>query len=134
MSIAHHIKGIRIARSKTGSGRIRPALLAFLMLLALFSAILVLAFARAVDTWNWVAWSVLPLIAFNAIWISGGAATAVLGLLAPKVKFVLPSHKPTPRGNSAILITLCGEQPEPVATYLQGLANGLKAINLGNKT
>ena len=123
-----------MARSKTGLIPVRPALLAFLTLLVLFSAILILAFARAVDTWNWVAWSVLPLIAFNAMWISGGAATSVLGLFAPKVKRVAPSDTPKPRGNTAILITLCGEQPEPVANYLQCLVDGLKAINLGDKT
>ncbi|MEN0001590.1 MAG: glucans biosynthesis glucosyltransferase MdoH [Pseudomonadota bacterium] len=134
MSIAHHIKGTNVARPKTGFARPRPALLAFLVLLGLFSAILILAFARAVDTWNWVAWSVLPLIAFNAIWISGGAATSVLGLLSPKAKRMEPHETPTPRGETAILITLCGEPPEPVATYLQGLAVGLKTIGLGAKT
>lgn len=134
MSIAHHIKGIRVAKPKTGFARPRPALLAFLILLGLFSMMLILAFARAVDTWNWVAWSVLPLIAFNALWISGGAATSVLGLLAPRARRMGLGDTPMPRGNTAILITLCGEPATPVAAYLEGLASGLATTGLSDKT
>ncbi|MFQ6550563.1 glucans biosynthesis glucosyltransferase MdoH [Aestuariibius sp. 2305UL40-4] len=106
----------------------------FLLLLAVFSFVLVFAFAQAVDTWNWVAWSVLPLMAANALWISGGAATSILGLLMSKAK---PAEEPVgwqPEGQTAVLLTLCGEDPEPVAKFLNGLSRGLAREGLADST
>jgi membrane glycosyltransferase len=102
----------------------------FGVLLAVFSLGLVLVFARAVDTWNWVAWSILPLMAANALWISGGAATSLLGLIAPRGDALEPPATWRPQSKTAVLITLCGEEPEPVARYLSQLHDGLAALGL----
>ena len=112
--------GVR-ARSRRPS----QALVIFLTLLFGFAGMLVWAFAQAVDTWTWVVWAVLPLIAANALWISGGAATAILGLMVPTPK--APGAAPgwTPACKTALLITLCGEDPAPVARYLDDLHKGM---------
>ena len=134
VSIAQHIKGLVVPIRASGAARPRPALVLFLFLLAVFSILLLLAFARAVDDWNWVAWSVLPLMAANAVWISGGAATSILGLLAQRGAVAGPPTAWRPHGKTAVLITLCGEEPEPVTRYLESLCDGFGHIALDKNT
>jgi membrane glycosyltransferase len=52
------------------------------MTAALAGAVIV-AFVLSVDAWTPMAMASLPLLVISAIWIAGGAATAVLGLFRP---------------------------------------------------
>jgi membrane glycosyltransferase len=85
--------------------------------LSLFmAAAIFVSFAGSVTAWTPAAILALPLVGLTAIWISGGAATALLGLFLPRAHPVAaPAHwRPTSR--SAILVTLCKEDPLPVPT------------------
>ncbi|MEL6435538.1 MAG: glucans biosynthesis glucosyltransferase MdoH [Pseudomonadota bacterium] len=134
VSVAQHMKARVATLNDVVVQGLRSSLVLFLALLGLFSLVLVLAFARAVDDWNWVSWSVLPLIAANSIWISGGAATSMLGLFAPRGVRSGPPKTWQPHSKTAVLITLCGEEPEPAADYLHGLFRGLGQKGLRRNT
>jgi membrane glycosyltransferase len=114
---------------------VRPRALFFAVTTALALAITA-AFAGAVTHWSVFAWAALPLVLMNALWISGGAATALLGTArlfsrtGPEI--AAPADR-LPTGRTALLITLCGEDPEPPARYLGALAreldqNGLRSL------
>ena len=111
-----------------------PARLVFALMLAALAAAPVLSFAQAVDSWTWIAWAALPLVAATAVWSAGGAATSLLGLLAPVPAVRGPRPAWVPRGQTAILLTLCGEAPEPVARHLADLACGLARAGLSGQT
>jgi membrane glycosyltransferase len=94
--------------------------------LSLFmAAAIFVSFAGSVTAWTPAAILALPLVGLTAIWISGGAATALLGLFLPRAHPVAaPAHwRPTSR--SAILVTLCKEDPLPVAEHLAALHAGV---------
>jgi len=98
----------------------RSATAAFAAATAAFTAVVFLSFLLSVVSWTPMAVAALPLILGSALWISGGAATALLGLVAS------PRRPPaaadvSPSGTTAVLMTLCREDPEPVAAYLSGL-------------
>jgi membrane glycosyltransferase len=93
------------------------------MTLALASAVFA-AFVLSIEQWTPMAFASLPLLATSAVWIAGGAATAVIGLFRPRSFDPPPSGRP-PAGKTAILLTLCREDPGPVATYLAGLRASL---------
>ncbi len=134
MSVAQHLKGRAIPGTANGSKSHRPIRVLFGVLLAVFSLGLVLVFARAVDSWNWAAWAVLPLMAANALWISGGAATSLVGLFARRAD---PYSSPSawqPNSHTAVLITLCGEDPVPVSRYIKGLCADLNSHGLSGST
>ncbi len=89
------------------------------------TALILAAFADAVQYWSWVPWVVLPFACANALWIAGGATTAILGLIernTPRVE-IEPDWRPD--NQTAILITLCGEDPKPLARYLTQFSNGM---------
>lgn len=134
MSIVEQIRQSRDCWTFPVRSMRRAPLAAFVVLLAVFSIMLVAAFAQAVDSWTWAAWAVLPLIAMNAVWISGGAATALIGLMFPKTLNEAAPANWRPREKTAILLTLCGEDPDPVATYLTSLAAALQQEGLSKNT
>jgi membrane glycosyltransferase len=105
-------------------------LAAYLCLMLLGALAVIGAVAAAVDTWSPTAWTALGLVAIAALWISGGAATAILGLLVsvPAPLAVPASWRPA-RG-TAILLLLCGEPPAPIADYLRTLRRGADALGL----
>ncbi|SHH34366.1 membrane glycosyltransferase [Marivita hallyeonensis] len=109
-------------------------MLVFVSLLAVLSTAIVVAFAQAVDEWTWIAWAVLPLMAVNAVWISGGAATAIIGAFGPHKTPPEAPHRWRARSKTAILVTLCGEEPKPVARHLASLASGLARQDLADAT
>ena len=86
------------------------------------------AFTGAVTQWSAFAWVALPLVLMNALWISGGAATALLGTArligGTGVETAAPADR-LPAGRTALLVTLCGEDPEPLAHHLRALAQDL---------
>ena len=112
----------------------RTPLAIFFGLLVLTSLMLVAAFVQAVDRWTWATWAVLPMIAMNALWVSGGAATALLGLMTPKDRATPAPAGWKPRQKTANLITLCGEDPGPIADYLTSLSQAFKRVGLAQST
>jgi membrane glycosyltransferase len=98
------------------------------------AAMIVAGFAWSVSEWSAGAFFALPLVAITSLWISGGAATAILGLLssAPRSKLVPDGW--TPSAPTAILVTLCGEDSVPLACHLATLRAGLVQTGLGDKT
>lgn len=99
---------------------------AFFGVTTLLSLAIVVAFAHAVESWTPFAWAALPLVFINALWIAGGAATALVGLAQPDRKPQVPPTTWLPSGRTAILVTLCGEDPRPLAEYLTQLASDLE--------
>ncbi|MEX1233472.1 MAG: glucans biosynthesis glucosyltransferase MdoH [Roseovarius sp.] len=107
---------------------------AFFALTALFAAALTSAFAMAITEWTPLAMAALPLMALNAAWISGGAVTALIGLLRPARAALMPPPNWMPEGRTAILVTLCKEDPQPVARYLADLRASLDRAGLSEHT
>lgn len=97
-------------------------------------AVVVAVVADSVDQWTPTAGLALILVALGAIWVAGGAATAILGLLQPQsVAPAIPNDwRPTQR--TAILILLCGEPAESLAEYLKALHRRSHALNLADTT
>ncbi|MDX8352516.1 glucans biosynthesis glucosyltransferase MdoH [Cognatiyoonia sp. IB215182] len=130
MSVVEHItKAPLDARSLRISPRFAFIGLNFAIALAVFAA-----FVLSVDHWNAAAVLISLLTLINAIWISGGAATAILGLFVPTKRKIAAPATWQPQGKTAVLITLCGEAPAPVATYLQGFASSLSKADLTRQT
>lgn len=110
------------------------ARLVFFGLSALISLAISFAFASAITQWTWVAWAALPLVLVNALWIAGGAATALLGLMQSRLPRRMPPAEWHPKGNTALLVTLCGEDATPLADHLDQLALDLERAGLKAKT
>ena len=124
-----------LAEPRSGAGAATaawhaPRTMAVLLTLGLTVAV-VSAFATSVTTWTSSARIALPLVAVTAVWISGGAATALLGLLLrPAQRADVAAHwRPSTR--TAILVTLCKEDPRPIARHLQALHPALHRAGLG---
>jgi len=92
------------------------------------------AFALSVSQWTPLVLAALPLLALNAAWVSGGAATSLIGLLRPAEPMPLPATHWTPSGRTAILVLLCKEDPGAVATYLRDLRASLDRAGLDRTT
>jgi membrane glycosyltransferase len=107
---------------------------AFFGVTALLSLAIVAVFAHAVESWTPFAWAALPLVFINALWIAGGAATALVGLAQPDRKPLAPPTAWLPSGRTAVLVTLCGEDPRPLADYLMQLAADLERRGLKPST
>lgn len=97
---------------------------------------IVLVFALSVTEWSLPALLALPLLLLNAAWISGGAATAILGLRHRASPMASDTPPPgwVPGGRTAILLTMCKEPPEPVASYLADLHRALGRAGLSEST
>ncbi len=83
--------------------------------------LVVWAFSASISTWTPAAALTLALITISAGWISGGAATAIIGLLAQSSRSAAPPKNWTPARKTAILVTLCGEDSAPLANHLANL-------------
>ncbi|MFA8386261.1 MAG: glucans biosynthesis glucosyltransferase MdoH [Pelagibaca sp.] len=88
-------------------------------------------FALSIVEWTGASLVAFVLIGLGAIWISGGAATSVLGLLQQQVAPVSPSSDWQPVEKTAILVLLCGEDARPLAKYLSELHRGLNRRGFG---
>jgi membrane glycosyltransferase len=109
------------------------ATVTFVAVTAALAGAVLIAFVLSVDVWTPVAMASLPLLVASAIWIAGGAATALLGLSRPApVKGPLSARPPA--GTTAILLTLCREDPAPAAAYLAGLRASLDRVGLDAST
>ncbi len=108
---------------------------AFFGLTVGLASVITLAFAASVTSWTLAALVALPLVAVNALWIAGGAATAIVGVKRRASR--LPGDPPAewqPVGKTAIIVTLCKEPPHPVARYLRDLHASLRRHRLEQAT
>lgn len=99
--------------------------------LALTPAIVVIVVtAASLGRWDLFAMLALVLMVPCVLWISGGAATAILGLTRSGVARQAVPAAWAPVTKTAILITLCRETPEPVAKRAGALARAIRAAGL----
>lgn len=98
------------------------------------SLAIILTFAGGVTVWTPAAVIALPLVALAGFWISGGAATALLGVALPDAERTVVPETWTPAGRTAILVTLCGEAPKSLARHLAAFCAGLDRAGLGGTT
>ncbi|MEL7212298.1 MAG: glucans biosynthesis glucosyltransferase MdoH [Pseudomonadota bacterium] len=106
----------------------------YIVATVLMTSAIVVSFALSMSDWTPATFVALPLVAITALWISGGAATAVLGLFTPAKRPVSVPSAWSPTGRTAILVTLCGEDPVPLAHYLTTLRGGLNMAGLSDTT
>ncbi|MDG3040505.1 glucans biosynthesis glucosyltransferase MdoH [Roseicyclus marinus] len=90
------------------------------------------AVAGAIPAWTPTSVAAMVLVTLSALWISGGAATAILGLLQPRVRAAAIPESWRPQGRTAVLLTLCGEPADKVATALADLRRGLDRLGLAD--
>jgi membrane glycosyltransferase len=107
---------------------------AFLALTAGLAGAIVAAVGSAMPRWDAPSVLAMALVTLSALWIAGGAATAVLGVLQPRAPRAAPPAGWRPRGRTAILLTLCGEPAGAAAASLAGLSDGLDRLGLGDGT
>jgi len=125
----------RILAAPASAGRRGIGWLAAYLALMLFGAVAVTGVAAGyVEDGSFATCLALALMALGALWISGGAATAILGCLhAPASRNAVTGHW-VPSQTTAILVLLCGEAPTPVARYLRSLRRRADALGLANTT
>lgn len=131
MSLAEPRLTARIARPDWHRPRSVVAGLTAAMTLAIVGA-----FSTSVVSWTPAAFVALHLVTLAGIWISGGAATALLGLFSPATTVARgePGEDWRPSSRTAILVTLCKEDPAPLAQHLPALRAGLNRIGLERST
>ena len=100
-------------------------LFAQLVLTLLGAACISTIFAVNLVEWTGASLVALVLIGLGGIWVSGGAATSVLGLLQRRTAPISPPQDWRPLEKTAVLVLLCGEDARPLARYLSGLHRGL---------
>jgi membrane glycosyltransferase len=124
------------ATTRPATGRLNPRV-CFVGMTVGFASIVLVAFAGSITAWTPMAVMAIPLVFASAVWIAGGAATALVGVMFPKT-----SHRGLPAmlggwdtsAKTAILVTLCGEEPEPVARYLLNLRTALDRATTADAT
>lgn len=111
------------------TGRLAP-LAVFAGLTGALASAIAVAFALAIDDWTPGAYIAMPLLALTSVWIAGGAATALIGLAHRPSRPSEPQPGWSPGGRTAVLVTLCNEDPEPLAGYLPALRRSLDRAGL----
>lgn len=114
-------------------GSISPRV-AYVAATVVMAALIVAGFALSIATWTPAAVIALLLVAITAVWISGGAMTAALGLMSEPVQASRVPDDWSPSEKTAILVTLCGEDPKPLARHLKALRRALDTVGLGQTT
>lgn len=114
-------------------GSISPRV-AYVAATVVMAALIVAGFALSIATWTPAAVIALLLVAITAVWISGGAITATLGLMSEPVQASRVPDDWSPSEKTAILVTLCGEDPKPLARHLKALRRALNTVGLGQTT
>ncbi|KGE02628.1 glucans biosynthesis glucosyltransferase MdoH [Pseudohaliea rubra] len=124
------------SRIRTGAipWRCSGWLAVFIALTTLGTAAVVAVVAAAVEEWSPATGLALALVTPGALWVSGGAATAILGCLRkPPPPPAVPDDW-RPKQRTAILVLLCGEAADPLSSYLAGLRRQLAAQGLAEAT
>lgn len=124
---------VRPVRSEHRIGRVTP-LVVYTMSTVFMAALIVAGFVVSVEYWTLAASVALPFVALMGLWISGGAVTALLGLFFEPIRSTRVPDEWCPSVPTAILVTLCGEDPVPLARHLKTLYKGLNKIGLRQRT
>jgi membrane glycosyltransferase len=109
----------------------------FAALTAIMAGGITASAAWAIPQWDAAAVLTILLVTLSALWVSGGAATAIIGLLGARSTartVPAPAESWRPQGRTALLLTLCGEPATPVARMLVDLRAGLDRMGLGRDT
>ncbi|SNR50273.1 glucans biosynthesis glucosyltransferase MdoH [Puniceibacterium sediminis] len=91
-------------------------------------------FAAAIDEWTLASGTALALLTLTAATLSLGATTALIGLLASPMATVRPLPGWQPIGRTAVLLTMCGEEPSGPARMLSELAMDLERQGINHTT
>lgn len=129
-TLAIAAKGLVPVRGPSISG----ARLVQLVLTLTGTGLMVGLFAASVVAWTPLAVFALALVCISAAWISGGAATALIGALWPMPAPAEPPVGWVPTRQSAVLMTLCGEDSASAADYLASLHAGLARAGMAANT
>lgn len=139
--VACDLKAVRRAARPVNSPlRLHPPLsvgkarVAFTVLT--LSMTLLVGLGMAMHIASWTAWSFLAVVLVlpSLLWISGGAATALTGMLCPPFAGTEPPATWSPAGRTAILMLLCREDPHHVAATLTELLRQTGKAGLGPST
>ena len=131
---ALHRDGGVVACGPTQSG-VRDARIAFVVLTLSLAAAMVATLAHALEPARaGVAGvvAILALFTLNALWLSAAAASALLGAGAAR-RLAQPAPGWTPRGRTALLCLVCGEDPAMIATNLRVMRRELLRAGLLGK-
>ncbi len=120
--------------SRTRPPDVRRARRAHILLALLGTIITTALFSVAVTDWSPLVVLLVALVAVGAAWVSGGAATALIGAVRPVSPFPAPPGAWVPARRTALVMTLCGEESAPVAAYLKSLHAALRGAGLGETT
>lgn len=111
-----------------------PPRVAYVTATVMMAALIVAGLALGIATWTPASVIAVLLVAITALWISGGAMTAALGLMSEPAQANRVPDNWCPSEQTAILVTVCGEDPKPLARHLKALRTGLDAVGLGQTT
>ena len=103
-----------------------------ILLMLLGTGACVAAFALSVAEWTPLSVLAGFLLAISAMWISGGAATALIGASLPSAPARQAPREWIPSSQSAIVFTVCGENPDPLAAHLANLVADLQRRGLAD--
>ncbi|MCD1624837.1 glucans biosynthesis glucosyltransferase MdoH [Seohaeicola saemankumensis] len=94
------------------------------------------SFCVAFHIADWTVWSVLAmaLVVPSLLWISGGAATSLTGLLCPLPASSKPVENWQPAGQTAVLMMLCREDSQKVAGSMLELSRQISKAGLTGHT
>ncbi len=98
------------------------------------TALVVTGFATAIDDWTLASGFALLLMTLTTATLSLGATTALIGLMAPPQVPFRPQPGWTPTGRTAVLLTMCGEDPAGPARMLADLASDLERQDTSHTT
>jgi membrane glycosyltransferase len=129
MSLAEPRPFFEIAQPAWHGPRLAAALLTLVLSIGIVGV-----FALSVTAWTPVALIALPLVTLTAVWISGGAATSVLGVFTRSEPRNLAEASLPAESRTALLVTLCKEDPISLARYLSDLRQGLDHAKLLDAT
>jgi membrane glycosyltransferase len=81
---------------------------------------------------EWTVWSMfaMALALPSLVWISGGAATALTGLICPKAAVSRPAPGWKPASRTAVLLLVCREDPDAIKRNLSELVRQIRSSDL----
>ncbi|WP_222435201.1 glucans biosynthesis glucosyltransferase MdoH [Puniceibacterium confluentis] len=91
-------------------------------------------FAAAIDDWTLASGLAFVLMTLTTLTLALGATTALIGLMAPRQTPFRAAPGWAPNGRTAVLLTLCGENPAGPARMLADLATDLERQGIKHTT
>lgn len=118
------------ASPRRGADAARPV---FVALTLVITATLAGSVAAGIAVWTGWSLAAMALMLPGFLWIAGGAATSLTGLGYPARPGTAPPQGWQPEGQTAVLMLLCREDPQAVATRLDKLSAQLEAAGLARQ-